>query len=248
MKRFRGFTLIELMVVVAIIAVLVAILLPSLSKAREMTTRSVCGANLKGQGSAFAIYAAQNNDRIVSSPGNWLHDLSYDATNLLVGTQITAGANITAIQKWFYCPSNNDVVNTSNWTGSGSFHYFTYAYFVNRSGSYGIQPVGTSGSNRKSGKSPPIALHKKFTSEPFAANSELVTDETISRDTSGTGFGEANPDSLFHERSNHVSSRFPPGQNVLSCDGHVSWRSWGSLNSATALSQSANAYFWVIDP
>jgi len=43
----RGFTLIEVLVVVAIIALLVAILLPSLSAAREGARATVCGTNLK---------------------------------------------------------------------------------------------------------------------------------------------------------------------------------------------------------
>lgn len=59
MKRFRAFTLIELLVVVAIIALLIAILLPSLSKARELAKRSVCAANLSGNGKAIAIYSNQ---------------------------------------------------------------------------------------------------------------------------------------------------------------------------------------------
>lgn len=59
MKRFKAFTLIELLVVVAIIALLISILLPSLSKARELAKRSVCAANLAGNGKAMAIYSNQ---------------------------------------------------------------------------------------------------------------------------------------------------------------------------------------------
>ncbi len=61
MKR-RGFTLIELLVVVAIIALLIAILLPSLGKARELSNRSVCAANLRGTCQSMNVYAADNSD------------------------------------------------------------------------------------------------------------------------------------------------------------------------------------------
>jgi prepilin-type N-terminal cleavage/methylation domain-containing protein len=59
MKR-RGFTLIELLVVVAIIALLIAILLPSLGKAKELSNRSVCAANVRGIGQSMSVYAADN--------------------------------------------------------------------------------------------------------------------------------------------------------------------------------------------
>lgn len=61
MKR-RGFTLIELLVVVAIIALLIAILLPSLSRARELSNRSACAANVRGAVQSMAVYAADNGD------------------------------------------------------------------------------------------------------------------------------------------------------------------------------------------
>lgn len=69
MKR-RGFTLIELLVVVAIIALLIAILLPSLGKARELSNRSVCAANLRGIGQSCNVYGADSGDAYPAvSPG-----------------------------------------------------------------------------------------------------------------------------------------------------------------------------------
>ncbi len=61
-KRAAGFTLIELLVVVAIIALLISILLPSLARARELSKRTVCAANVKGIGNGFAAYATGNAD------------------------------------------------------------------------------------------------------------------------------------------------------------------------------------------
>lgn len=63
-RRPRGFTLIEVLVVVAIIALLIAILLPSLSRAREQSRRAVCASQLKEQGSAIQMYTMEHKDSL----------------------------------------------------------------------------------------------------------------------------------------------------------------------------------------
>lgn len=58
-----GFTLIELMIVIAIIAILAAILVPNFIRARAQSQATACKSNLKNIGTALNMYCTDNNGR-----------------------------------------------------------------------------------------------------------------------------------------------------------------------------------------
>ena len=72
MEEDRGFTLIELLVVIAIIALLMAILLPSLNRARDQGKAVTCRSNLKQIGLALTLYAGDNSGKFPRNGGVWI--------------------------------------------------------------------------------------------------------------------------------------------------------------------------------
>ena len=71
MTRERGFTLVELLVVVAVIAVLVAILVPTMGRARELGRKAVCGTRLGSFGTAVATYVGTYRSYPHFGPWPW---------------------------------------------------------------------------------------------------------------------------------------------------------------------------------
>lgn len=129
----QTFTLIELLIVVAIIAILAAMLLPALNQARERGRSASCINNLRQLGSGFQLYSADHADFLPPVQGS--ASGSYPCwTNALMGPNLKVSASavytsgvwmktgLYAHNTLFHCPSMTgryDLTGTETGGGAG---------------------------------------------------------------------------------------------------------------------------------
>ncbi len=101
MERKTGFTLIEVLVVIAIIGVLASMLLPALSAARERARRTTCMNNLRQFAMAYEMYAADWHEQFPAAPANGL----YVVPPVPSGT-FAIYPDYIKTAKTFWCPSS----------------------------------------------------------------------------------------------------------------------------------------------
>lgn len=229
-RLLRGFTLVELLVVIAIIALLLAILMPALQKAREQAKTVVCKTHLKQQGLASEFYCNDNDQTIVPwedyyyrpdssgdiKPRFWANILALYLGNKRAGqgsgNSMWTDKDSRGDQdvRIFYCPSQKLKAFVFNWSIR-----------------YGINPLHSSTYDTTNTQSPVfVPLKRSRISSP---GERLLIADSMDDTSDGVDLSRMIFPGwraiLYYTRfcgwDTPVSDRHNGGSNILFMDGHV---------------------------
>ena len=92
-KRCKAFSLVELLVVISVIALLMAILLPALRRAKSSARQILCASNINQVSLALRSYASDNNDRIIIAG-----EILYTHSSQEVARQLHSGRRVVCMR------------------------------------------------------------------------------------------------------------------------------------------------------
>ncbi len=227
LKTRRAFTLIELMVVVAIVGILIAITIPATSKALNRARNIQCTGNLKQLSAAMLLYCKDNQGKFPPTQTE-----NYKGTG--TGEQWASLISGYLSKKYSGDPSTPAKERLVFFCPAAMKHY--PGTYEKKHGSYGMNTGLTN--NPTGGQSKRISNHSRTSKTVMLADGrrDMLGWWAAGLNVNDTFFPDDYPEKPTDERSTFVHEN---GANFVFLDGHTEWLEYSNYSAAS------NEWMWT---
>jgi type II secretory pathway pseudopilin PulG len=197
---------VELLVVVAIVAILAALLLPALHHAKQRAIQVRCVNNLRQIALALRIYSDANNERLPMPVERNFYRWAQPPPTFMLDTTADLITAAGASRPILACPGLRSFEGNASWRFDPPAHRVTGYCWMLSLGAF------------LDGPAPNYTLHTSMLDSSNPSTSEFVVD--LVRTTN------LNPDLPV---GGHMAGARPRGGNILFLDSHIDWRKFQTM-------------------